>query len=170
MTNWQYFPKSDAIPEHLQNVVNLFHQHSQAIDSSRLTLKSNEVLLTLRADLLGLGFKVEKGAKIEDKIKVPVLFGLNGQLEKSFHVDAFHEKLGTVLEVEAGRAVDNFGFLKDLFEACMMHNVLYLIIAVRKTYGRHQQRDFQTVVTHFDTLYASGRLRLPLKGILVIGY
>lgn len=170
MTNWQYYPKSDAIPGHLQNVVNLFKQHSQAIDSSKFTLKSNEVLLELRTDLAGLDFKVEQGTRIADKIKVPVLFGLNGQLEKSFHVDAFQEKTGTVIEVEAGRAVDNFGFLKDLFEACMMSNVTYLIIAVRKTYGRHQQQDFKTVLTHFDTLYASGRLQLPLKGILVIGY
>lgn len=170
MTSWQYYPKSEAIPEHLQTVVNLFKQHNDAIDSSRLTLKSNEVLLALRTDLKGLDFKVEQGTRIADKIKVPVLFGLNGRLEKSFHVDAFQEKTGTVLEVEAGRAVDNFGFLKDLFEACMMNNVLYLIIAVRKTYGKHQQRDFETVVTHFDTLYASGRLELPLKGVLVIGY
>jgi len=170
MIKWQYYPKSDAIPDHLQNVVNLFEKHSETIDSSRNQLKSNQVLLSLRTDLQGLEYKVEQGARIADKIKVPVLFGLNGQLEKSFHVDAFQERLGTVLEVEAGRAVDNFGFLKDLFEACMMHNVLYLIIAVRKTYGRHRQKDFETVVTHFDTIYASGRLKLPLKGILVIGY
>lgn len=151
-------------------MVDLFKSHSDKIDSSRLTLKSNEVLLALRPALSGLNFKVEQGTKIEDRIKVPVLFGLNGQMEKSFHVDAFQEKTGTVLEVEAGRAVHNFGFLKDLFEACMMHDVEYLITAVRKTYGKNRQRDFETVVTYFDTLYASGRLKLPLKGVLIIGY
>jgi hypothetical protein len=89
-------------------------------------------------------------------------------LEKSFHVDAFHVDTGTVLEVEAGRAVTNYQFLKDLFEACMMHNVDYLVIAVRKIY--RTSPDFERVLTHFDALYASGRLTLPLKGVLIIGY
>jgi len=167
MISWQYYPKSDAIPEHLQRVVDIFKQHCDAIDSLRHKLNSNGVLLVLKDTLLSDDFKVEKGNKIEDKIKVPVLFGREGRLEKSFQVDAFQEKTGTVLEVEAGRAVTNYQFLKDLFEACMMHNVTYLVIAVRKVYRRH---DFEIVITHFDTLFASGRLKLPLKGILIIGY
>ncbi len=99
---------------------------------------------------------------------MPVLFGRNNQLEKSFQVNAFQKDTGTVLEVEAGRAVTNYQFLKDLFEACMMHDVSFLVIAVRIIYRKHP--DFETVVTHFDTLYASGRLKLPLKGNLIIGY
>lgn len=168
MTSWQYYPKSDAIPEHLFKVVNIFKQHSEEIDSSKHKLNSSEVLVVLKESLLNIGFKVEKGNKVEDKIKVPVLFGRNDQLEKSFQVDAFKEETGTVLEVEAGRAVINYQFLKDLFEACMMHDVNYLVIAVRKTY--REKADFEKVVTHFDTLYASGRLELPLKGVLIIGY
>jgi len=168
MPSWQYYPKSDEIPEHLSKVINVFKQHCEETDSAKHRLSSNEVLLVLKKSLLDLGFRVEKGKKVEDKIKVPVLFGRDGQIEKSFQVDAYHEETGTVLEVEAGRAVDNYQFLKDLFEACMMHNVIYSVIAVRKTYRR--QADFETVITHFDTLFASGRLELPLKGILVIGY
>ena len=49
----------------------------------------------------------------------------------------------------------------------MMHDV-YLAIAVRNSYGGGN--DFEKVVRFFDTLYASNRLQLPLKGILVIGY
>lgn len=168
MPSWQYYPKSDSIPEHLIGVVKTFEQNIEAMDSSKHKLTSNEVLMVLKKDLLRMNFKVEKGSKAEDKINVPVLFGRNGRLEKSFHVDAFQEETGTVLEVEAGRAVDNYQFLKDLFEACMMHNIQYLVIAVRRVYGK--QADFETVITHFDTLYASGRLKLPLKGILIIGY
>jgi hypothetical protein len=168
MTSWQYYPKSDAIPEHLFKVVNTFKQNADAIDSSRHKLTSNEVLLALKKSLLNRDFNVEKGSKIEDRIKVPVLFGRDGQLEKSFQVDAFQEKTGTVVEVEAGRAVTNYQFLKDLFEACMMHNVNYLVIGVRKTYRK--KADFEKVITHFDTLYASGRIKLPLKGILIVGY
>jgi len=169
MIGWQYYPKSDEIPDHLLGVVDIFKQCQTNIDSSRHRLSSDEVLLVLKKDLLRKRFRVEKGSKMQDRIKVPVLFGRNGQLEKSFEVDAFQADTGTVLEVEAGRAVTNYQFLKDLFEACMMHGVDYLVVAVRNVY-RNKQKDFERVLTHFDTLYASGRLRLPLKGILVIGY
>jgi hypothetical protein len=66
----------------------------------------------------------------------------------------------------------NNQFLKDLFQACMMHGVKYLAIAVRNLYegGNQKSRDFERVVGFFDTLYASNRLQLPLKGVLVIGY
>jgi hypothetical protein len=168
MITWQYYPKSDATPEHLVEIVEVFKQHSQHIDSSKLTLTSNNVLLILRESLQRANYKVEKGNKLEDKIKVAVLFGRDGRLDKSFHVDAFQEETGTVVEIEAGRAVDNYQFLKDLFEACMMFNAQYLVIAVRKIYGN--QADFETVNTYFDTLFTSGRLKLPLKGILLIGY
>lgn len=168
MISWQYYPKSDIIPEHLLKVVKAFEKAEPSISSAERTLSSNKVLLSLRNNLVEIGFAVEKGDRIEDKIRVPVLFGRNGQLEKSFQVDAFQENTGTVLEVEAGRAVTNYQFLKDLFEACMMHNVDYLVVAVRRIYRKSP--DFERVLTHFETLYTSGRLRLPLKGALIIGY
>jgi len=152
----------------LLNVVKVFREHAADMDSSKHTLTSNEVLLVIKKSLLDLHFRVERGQRIDDKIRVPVLFGREGQMEKSFQVDAFQADTGTVLEVEAGRAVTNYQFLKDLFEACMMSNVLFLVIAVRKMYRRNA--DFEKVLTHFDTLYSSGRLKLPLKGILIIGY
>ena len=126
------------------------------------------MLLILRESLQRANFKVEKGNRIEDKIQIAVLFGRDGRLDKSFHVDAFQEETGTVVEIEAGRAVDNNQFLKDLFEACIMFNTQYLVIAVRKIYRR--QANFETVNTYFDTLFTSGRLKLPLKGVLLIGY
>lgn len=95
-------------------------------------------------------------------------FGRNGRLEKSFHANAFHEDLGFVVEVEAGRGVTNFQFLKDLFQACMMADVYYLAIAVRNTYQKMD--DFERIDRFFSTLYASNRLKLPLKGLLAIGY
>lgn len=115
-----------------------------------------------------LNYSVEKSKKESDKIKVPVLFGRNGRTELYFEADAYNSVLKTVIEVEAGRAVDNFQFLKDLFQASMMHDVEYLCIAVRNFYRK--QKDFAKVTQFFDTLYASNRLSLPLKGILIIGY
>ena len=58
--------------------------------------------------------------------------------------------------------------LKDLFQACVMHNVSYLGVAVRNDY-RHSN-DFGKICRLFDTLYASNRLNLPLRGLLVVGY
>ena len=168
MIDWQFFPKSRIIPIHLQDVVEVFESQENYISSNLHNLASNDVLEYLRKDLEMLNFQVEKSKKSGDKIKVPVLFGQNGRLEKYFDADGYNIENKTVIEVEAGRAVTNYQFLKDLFQACMMYEVDYLVIAVRKTYRSNS--DFKDVITFFETLYASGRLQLPLKGILIIGY
>jgi hypothetical protein len=165
---WQFFPKSKIIPNHLREVVGVFENKTAEISSDNFTYGSNEVLEKIAPSLELIGYKVEKSKKSNDKIKVPVLFGPNGKLEKYFDADGYNEITKTVIEVEAGRAVTNYQFLKDLFQACMMYEVDFLVIAVRKIYSKNQ--DFKTVITFFDTLYASGRLRLPLEGILIIGY
>jgi len=53
-----------------------------------------------------------------------------------------------------------------------MVGVDYLAIAVRRVYraGGADHPDFDNVVTFFKALDASGRLKLPLKGVLVLGY
>lgn len=168
MIQWLHYPKSLTPTELSKSVVRVFEDASNAIDSSDHQLNSNEVLGQVAKGLMGLGFEVETGKKKGQKIHVPVLFGLNGRIEKSFEADAYHRQEDFVLEVEAGRAVANNQFLKDLFQACMMHDVEYLAIAVRNHYKKSQ--DFERVVGFFDTLYASNRLRLPLKGVLIIGY
>ena len=89
-------------------------------------------------------------------------------MEQRFDADAYNEEKGIVVEVEAGRAVTNYQFLKDLFEACVMSDVNYLVIAVRNEY--RNSLDFEKVITFFNTLYTSNRLQLPLKGVLIIGY
>lgn len=73
-----------------------------------------------------------------------------------------------VIEVEAGRATENNQFLKDIFQACMMHGVEYLVIVVRNVYRGH--KDFDIIHTFLETLYVSNRLTLPLSGILLVGY
>ena len=169
MINWVYFPKSDKPTNLVREIVKIFNDNFDKIDSTRHKLKSDEVLSNVSKGLEKIGFQVEKGKKKKEKIPVPVLFGQNGVVEKYFEADAFFEKEGFVLEVEAGRAFLNNQFLKDLFQACMMHNVEYLGIAVRMIY-LDKNKDYEKVVQYFDTLYASNRLQLPLKGLLVIGY
>lgn len=167
--NWVYFPKSSPPPEFGLRIVTLFEEAADAIDSSmRVGQHSDTVMARLRPGLEKLGFRFEKGKTAEDKIVVPVLFGRKGKVLKCFNADAHAGAEGWVLEVEAGRAVDNNQFLKDIFQACMMHDVLNLAVAVRNNYRNSD--DFSKVENFLETLYVSGRLQLPLKGILLIGY
>jgi hypothetical protein len=50
----------------------------------------------------------------------------------------------------------------------MMHGVDYLMLAVRNDYRGND--DFSKIFQFFETLYINGRLQLPLKGIVLIGY
>ena len=168
MINWQYFPKSDEIPTHLENVVEVFEKSKDEIDSDTSEHNSDKVLSIIRKDLEAVNYNVDKSKKRNDKIQVPVLFGRNGKLEKYFEADGINTETKSVIEVEAGRGVTNYQFLKDLFQACLMHEVDYLIIAVRNTYKK--SKDFEKVISFVDSLYVSNRLKLPITGILIIGY
>ena len=168
MIRWQYYPKSDQIPDHLSKLVGAFNRCDHLIKSPEHKLPSNDVLGILTSELGSLGFRVETGKKASEKIKVPVLFGENGRMDKSFEADAVNDQTRTVVEIEAGRGYTNNQFLKDLFQACMMHNIQYLTIAVRNMYNNNP--DFDKVVDFFDALYASARLKLPLAGLLIVGY
>ncbi len=126
------------------------------------------MLTAVRPGLESLGFAVEKSKKNEDLVAVPVLYGVNGRIEKSFEADGYLADTGYVIKVEAGRAVVNYQFLKDFFEACTMVGVDKLCIAVRNQYRTFN--DFDRVCKFFEAMYASNRLGIPLSGLLIIGY
>lgn len=94
----------------------------------------------------------------------------------TFYADGLSSDGHIVIEVEAGRAVYNNQFLKDIFQACMMFEVEYLVVAVLNEYpslsnGKQViHYDYQIIKTFLETLYINGRLQLPLKGILLVGY
>lgn len=172
MLQWAYFPRSAKATPLALSVVAAFGAGHASFTSEKHTYNSNEALALVAPHLKALGFLVESGKKRLEKISVPVLYGNNGTIDKSFDADAYHAEGKFVIEVEAGRGLVNFQFLKDLFQACMMDEVEYLAIALRNVYvaGGIKSQDFSQVVRWFDTLYASNRLHLPLKGILIIGY
>jgi hypothetical protein len=71
--NWVYFPKSSPPPEFGLLIVALFEELVDAIDSSTIVSQhSDAVMARLRPALERIGFRVEKGKSIEDKIVVPV--------------------------------------------------------------------------------------------------
>lgn len=165
---YQLFPRSFGITEQIEAVIKCFENNFELINSYSHNHNSNEVLEVVRTELEGIGFKIEKSKKQSDKIRVPVLFGLNNKIDKFFDADGINKEKTIVLEVEAGRAYRNNQFLKDIFQACMMPTVEYLILAVRNTYSGTD--DFQSIFAFIETLYINGRLKLPLKGIVLIGY
>jgi hypothetical protein len=191
--NWQYFPRSQRLPDHLQQVVGAFKEVEASFQdhdarwrawaastdramSSRPSMESNDVLRIVEPQLRAIGYDVESpGAPLQ----LVVLWGPNGETRKAYEADAKREHTPgreTVIEVEAGGAHANNRWRKDLMEACIMPYVDYLVIAVRNHYwhtsgGRPiNTRDFHIVTTELDALYESRRLELPLQGILVIGY
>lgn len=168
MIRFQLFPRSKCISKEIQAIVDCFEKEADRIKSPDNNLSSNEVLEIVRPRLEKINFKVEIGKAANQKISVPVLFGLNNKIDKEFNADAISGDGKIVIEVEAGRATENNQFLKDIFQACMMCEVEYLVIVVRNEYRKHQ--DFQIVHTFLETLYISNRLHLPLHGIVLIGY
>lgn len=175
MINYQFFPRSQGVTPRIRQIIECFIQ----VDKEKNTdthLRSNEMLALVRPYLEDIDFLVEKGKALDEQIFVPVLFGENDEIDKSFAADALSKDHKIVIEVEAGRAVFNNQFLKDIFQACMMFEVEYLVIAVLNEYHfkvngvERSSHDFQSVKTFLETLYISNRLQLPLKGILLIGY
>lgn len=175
MINFQFFPRSHGIIKDIRDIIDCFKDVDANKDKD-LHLKSNDMLALLRPGLESLGFQVETGKSKSEQIFVPVLFSENDGIDKFFAADALSNDHRIVIEVEAGRAVRNNQFLKDIFQACMMYEVEYLVIAVLNEYKFNNNGsqvvayDYKEVKTFLETMYISNRLQLPLKGILLIGY
>ena len=173
MINWSYFPKTDPLPKELESSISIFEGHFAKIDSSRNNtkeemLKSNDVLSVVADDFIKAGYEVETGKTRNKKIHVPVLFGHQGKVAQGFEVDGYHKEHRIVLEVEAGRAYVNYQFLKDIFEASVMVDVKYLVLAVRTIYRK--SKDYEKITDWLETLYVTNRIKFDLTGILIIGY
>ncbi len=171
MINFQFFPRSHGVTPEIKAVIDCFKKVEPVLGDGQHRV-SNDVLALLRPYLETCGYEVERGKGRDEKIDVPVLFGENNEIDKSFYADAVNREHRIVIEVEAGRAVRNNQFLKDIFQACMMFDIDYLVIAVLNEYtgGSVTFHDYQDVKTFLETLYVSNRLKLPLKGIVLIGY
>jgi hypothetical protein len=168
MIQFQFFPRSVGMIKPISSVVECFQNVSDQICSPTHNLSSDGVLKIVRPHLEAAGFRVEQGKNRYQKIKVPVLFGLNNTIDKYFDADAISADGKIVVEIEAGRALDNYQFLKDIFQASLMYEVEYLVIAVRNDY--RGTNTFARISVFIETLYVSNRIQLPLRGILLIGY
>lgn len=158
-------------------VVGAFRDVADQIDSTKVDgLTSDSVLAVVRPGLEELGYEVEAGKRAAQKIRRPVLFGERGAERVAYEVDAVHDELGVVVEVEAGRGARGNAVYRDLIRASLIVRAEYLVLGVMAEY-RHQSGGKMTTVHSYreakeqlDAIYASGRLQLPFKGILLIGY
>ena len=81
-----------------QKVINVFKNSDFRMDSNAQYYHSDQVLSILEPGLCSIGFSVEKSKHKQDKINVPVLFGLNGKIEKAFDADAYSSEYRYVIE------------------------------------------------------------------------
>ena len=170
---WKFYPSRSPAPAWVPGVVAAFNAAAPQIDSrSTHGVTSDAALGVLRPALLHLGFEIEASKAKADKISRPVLFGEAGRPLVSYEVDGFHPTHRVVLEIEAGRGAANNADYRDLIRASLMVEAEYLILAMMLEYtsGKATTRSYAQTRDRIDAIYASERLKLPLQGILLVGY
>jgi hypothetical protein len=174
---WFYYPSHTRPPDWVHELLRVVETARPLIDSLTVdSLTSDKVLAHLRPGLLELGYEVEDGKHRAAKIRRPVLFGDQGRERVSYEVDAVHDKLGIVLEVEAGRGAGSNAVYRDLVRSSLIVDQRFLVLGVMRSY-RHRSKGRTIVVSSYrnskdqlDALFASGRLQLPFDGVLLFGY
>lgn len=137
--------------------------------------KSDAALAIVRPGLERLGFRVEGGDE-EPTIYRPVHFGEQGKADRQFHIDSYHAEWKVGLEVEAGRSIRGNAIYRDLIQASLIVDLDYFVLAIPQRYRfktktkEQQDRPYEFGLTVMDSIYSSGRLRLPMKGILLVGF
>lgn len=170
---WKFYPVRLPAPSWAPEVLAVFEGSRKEIDSSaNKGVKSDDCLAALRPGLEEIGFKVEAGKTAAEKIRRPILFGENGAAEVSYEVDGFHPEGKLILEVEAGRGAANNADYRDLVRASLMIGVDYLVLAMMQEYhaGKQTMHSYEQTRKRLDAIFASDRLKLPLEGVLLIGY
>jgi hypothetical protein len=174
---WCYYPNRSRPPDWVSPFLSAVAGVRNDIESVSVEgLTSDLVLSALRPGLVQLGFTVEAGKRKADRIRRPVLFGENGRERVAYEVDAVHDELGIVVEVEAGRGARGNAVYRDLVRSSLIVDVRFLVLGVMSEY-RHQTAGRAVAVASYreardilDAVFASGQLRLPFEGVLLFGY
>jgi hypothetical protein len=163
--SWIYFPTSVAPPAWVDDLVAVVSEARSEIDSATHSgVSSDSVLLKLHAGLALLGYTVEAGKRRVDKVRRPVLFGEGGAECVAYEVDAVHDELGVLLEVEAGRGAMGNAVYRDLIRTSLIVGARFLALGVMLEYRYSKSgltlsyRDARDLL---DAVYASGRLQFP---------
>jgi hypothetical protein len=168
---WMYYPTWRQPPDWVEEMLSTVRAAQPSIDSNVRHLQSNQVLALLRPGLIDLGYEVESGT---DRYPLPVLFGQDGRIAKSFNVDAFRPFDSIAVEIEAGGAFDNNRILHDLIKMALGVIVDCGVLVVPQKYETKRRRfrdQYEESRKLFDAIWANPeRLKLPLEGLLLVGY
>ena len=170
---WKFYPSRSQEPEWVIDVVAVFSAAGPRINSTTgQGVTSDTALAVLRPALVALGFEIEASKTKAGKIRRPVLFGEMGRPLVAYEVDGFHPEHGIVLEVEAGRGAAGNADYRDLIRTSLIVDANYLILGMMIEYrtGKMIMRSYEHTREQIDAIYASERLKLPFKGVLLVGY
>lgn len=172
---WIYYPRSEAPPSWVADVVSVFEAARIQLDTLQVHNKSDVALAIIRPALEAIGFRVEGGSE-EPTIHRPVHFGEAGEPDRKYKIDSYHPALRVGLEVEAGRSVRGNAIYRDLIQASLIVDLDYFALAVPQRYRFNtkgkmtEEKPYDYGRTLMDAIYSSNRLRLPLKGLLLVGF
>lgn len=174
---WVYYPAQDRPPAWTHDFIEVVRDVSDTIDSrASRGLNSNAVLAKLRPGLESLGYQVESSKLHANRIRRPVLFGENGAERVAYEIDAVHDSLGVLVEIEAGRGADGNAVYRDLVRASLVVDARFFVLGVLQQYRRMSSgrqiivHSYREARNQLDAIYASGRLGLPFEGVLLVGY
>lgn len=176
---WTYYPHNEKPPEWVSSLVQVVAAGEESIctEIERQGLTSDRVLAALSDGLHSLGYDVETGKTAAGKVRRPVLFGENGTTTVTYEVDAAHDGLGIVVEVEAGRGARGNAAYRDIIRTSLILDAKYLVLLMPITYRISTGTSRATTVPAYrdardmlEAIYASRRLPLPFNGVLLVGY
>lgn len=170
---WCYFPSHQPAPGWAQQFLQVVAAAQPNIDSEthdRVT--SDEVLANLRPGLEKLGFVVEASKRRDEKIRRPVLFGEEGAERVAYEVDAVHDELGVLVEIEAGRGAMSNAVYRDLIRSSLIVGARYFVLGVMRSYryAGGSTQSYRDAKDLLEAVHSSGRLVFPFEGILLFGY
>ena len=176
--DWTYYPSNRRPDPWAISLLEVVAGARADIDTTeaRASLTSDSVLRFLRPGLVALGYEVEASKLRADRVRRPVLFGPRGTERVAYEVDAVHDELGIVIEIEAGRGAQSNAVYRDLVRASLIVEARFFAIGVMRHYrfksgSRSVEVDsYSDAQDQLDAIYASGRLALPFDGVLLFGY
>jgi hypothetical protein len=108
--------------------------HSPAPSMATTSLKSDTVLEALRPGLEALRYDVEASKSASGRIRRPVLFGSRGMARVAYDVDAVHDELGIVMEIEAGRGARSNAAYRDVIRASLIVEARFFVLGLAGTH------------------------------------
>lgn len=161
-----FFPTSAVTPEWADAFVGAVASLEAKLIRSK---KGDRVLQLLWPGLSNLGFSVEHTLNA---------YGERGEGYKQMRVDAWHAQLGVVVEIEGASSAGGYAVYRDLIRASLIPEAKYLAIAVPTIRERSTKRQKRLKGKHFAEanqllkmiFTRTSRLRLPLEGVLLVGY